>query len=65
MTETFSFQTRHPNLNILSVGDVFNFDNLTYGGNPFNTTLISYYDKIDDFNFSRLLVSSLIHAVLL
>ena len=36
----------------LSVGDVFNFDNLTYEGKPFNTTLISYYDKIDDFNFS-------------
>jgi hypothetical protein len=36
----------------LSVGDVFNFDNLTYEGKPFNTTLISYYDKIDDFNFN-------------
>jgi hypothetical protein len=36
----------------LSVGDVFNFDNLTYGGKPFNSTLISYYDKIDNFNFN-------------
>ena len=36
----------------LSVGDVFNFDNLTYEGKPFNTTLISYYDKIKDFNFN-------------
>jgi hypothetical protein len=36
----------------LSVGDVFNFENLKYEGKPFNTTLISYYDKIDDFNFS-------------
>jgi hypothetical protein len=36
----------------LSVGDVFNFENLTYEGKPFNTTLISYYDKIDDFNFN-------------
>jgi len=36
----------------LSVGDVFNFDNLTYQGTLFNSTLISYYDKIDDFNFN-------------
>jgi hypothetical protein len=36
----------------LSVGDVFNFENLKYEGKPFNTTLISYYDKIDDFNFN-------------
>jgi hypothetical protein len=36
----------------LSVGDVFNFENLKYDGKPFNTTLISYYDKIDDFNFN-------------
>jgi hypothetical protein len=36
----------------LSVGDVFNFDNLIYEGKPFNTTLISYYDQIDDFNFN-------------
>jgi hypothetical protein len=36
----------------LSVGDVFNFDNLTYEGKPFNTTVISYYDKIEDFNFN-------------
>ena len=36
----------------LSVGDIFNFDNLTYEGRSFNTTLISYYDRIDDFNFN-------------
>jgi hypothetical protein len=36
----------------LSVGDVFNFRNLTFEGKPFNTTLISYYDRIDDFNFN-------------
>jgi len=36
----------------LSVGDVFNYRNLTFEGKPFNTTLISYYDKIDDFNFN-------------
>lgn len=35
----------------LSVGDVFNFENLNYKGETFNSTLISYYDKIDDFNF--------------
>ena len=36
----------------LSVGDVFNFRNLTFEDKPFNTTLISYYDRIDDFNFN-------------
>lgn len=35
----------------LSVGDVSNHD-LTYNGNTYNSTIISYYDKInDDFNF--------------
>ncbi|MDE1830164.1 MAG: hypothetical protein KGI25_07560 [Thaumarchaeota archaeon] len=35
----------------LSVGDVSNHD-LTYSGNTYNSTVISYYDKInDDFNF--------------
>jgi hypothetical protein len=36
----------------LSVGDVFNFENLDYEGQTFNTTLISYYDKIEDFDFN-------------
>jgi hypothetical protein len=36
----------------LSVGDVFNYRNLTFEDKPFNTTLISYYDKIDNFNFN-------------
>ena len=35
----------------LSVGDVYNFEELRYRGQPFNSTLISYYDKILDFNF--------------
>ncbi|MDE1766636.1 MAG: hypothetical protein KGI27_10260 [Thaumarchaeota archaeon] len=35
----------------LSVGDVSSHD-LTYNGNTYNSTIISYYDKInDDFNF--------------
>jgi len=35
----------------LSVGDVSNHD-LTYNGNTYNSTVISYYDKINnDFNF--------------
>jgi len=35
----------------LSVGDVSNHD-ITYNGNTYNSTVISYYDKInDDFNF--------------
>ncbi|MGH9975791.1 MAG: hypothetical protein ACRD8Z_08145, partial [Nitrososphaeraceae archaeon] len=36
----------------LSMGDTFNFKNLDYEGQKFNTTLISYYDKIDDFDFN-------------
>jgi hypothetical protein len=43
----------------LSVGDVSNHD-ITYNGNTYNSTVISYYDKInDDFNFdpSKLQVS--------
>ena len=43
----------------LSVGDVSNHD-LTYNGNTYNSTVISYYDKINnDFNFdpSKLQVS--------
>jgi hypothetical protein len=36
----------------LSVGDVSNHD-ITYNGNTYNSTIISYYDKInDDFNFN-------------
>jgi hypothetical protein len=42
----------------LSVGDVFK-ENLTYNGKEYNATLISYYDKIRDFNFeaSKLVAS--------
>ena len=42
----------------LSVGDVFR-ENLTYNGKEYNATLISYYDKIRNFNFeaSKLLAS--------
>ncbi len=36
----------------LSVGDVFNYRNLDFEGQKFNTTLISYYDKIKDFDFN-------------
>ena len=36
----------------LSMGDTFNFKDLDYEGQKFNTTLISYYDKIDDFDFN-------------
>ena len=36
----------------LSVGDVSNHD-VTYQNNPYNTTLISYYDKTSDFNFDE------------
>ena len=36
----------------LSMGDTFNFTNLDYEGQKFNTTLISYYDKINDFDFN-------------
>ena len=36
----------------LSVGDVSGHD-ITYNGNTYNSTIISYYDKInDDFNFN-------------
>lgn len=34
----------------LSVGDVFH-ENLAFNGQPYNVTLISYYDKIRDFKF--------------
>jgi len=34
----------------LSVGDIFT-QNVEYKGQSFNTTIISYYDKIRDFNF--------------
>jgi len=36
----------------LSVGDVSS-ENLQYQGKNYNTTIISYYDKIDDFNFDQ------------
>jgi hypothetical protein len=35
----------------LSVGDVSN-ETISYGGQNYNTTIISYYDKIHDFNFN-------------
>jgi hypothetical protein len=35
----------------LSVGDVYNFKDLQYTGETFNSTLISYYDEVRDFNF--------------
>jgi hypothetical protein len=35
----------------LSIGDV-TYDNLTYNGRPYNSTLISYYDVIQDFNYN-------------
>src|ERR671922_1590371 len=34
----------------LSVGDVFT-QNIEYQGKPYNTTIISYYDRVGDFNF--------------
>src|SRR5919108_4158382 len=34
----------------LSVGDVFT-DNIEYRGQSYNTTIISYYDRVRDFNF--------------
>lgn len=34
----------------LSVGDVFN-ESIEYQGQPYDTTLISYYDQVQDFNF--------------
>ena len=36
----------------LSVGDV-SVQDVTYQNNPYNTTLISYYDKTSDFNFDE------------
>ena len=36
----------------LSVGDVSN-QTITYQNNPYDTTLISYYDKTKDFNFDE------------
>jgi hypothetical protein len=35
----------------LSIGDVTDH-NLTYSGRPYNSTLISYYDVIEDFNYN-------------
>jgi hypothetical protein len=34
----------------LSVGDVFS-ESIEYQGQPYNTTIISYYDQVQDFNF--------------
>lgn len=34
----------------LSVGDVF-IQSVEYQGQPYNTTIISYYDQVQDFNF--------------
>ncbi|MEP0826538.1 MAG: hypothetical protein HRF40_13730 [Nitrososphaera sp.] len=34
----------------LSVGDVFT-EQVEYQGQPYNTTIISYYDQVSDFNF--------------
>ena len=34
----------------LSVGDVFS-QNVDYQGKPYNTTIISYYDRVRDFSF--------------
>lgn len=36
----------------LSIGDVYT-TNLTYGDKNFNATLISYYDKVQNFTFER------------
>ena len=35
----------------LSIGDI-TYHNLTYNGQGYNSTLISYYDEIDGFNFN-------------
>ena len=35
----------------LSVGDVFT-QNVDYQGQPYNTTIISYYDRVRDFSFN-------------
>lgn len=46
-------QTNPPKFDsYLSVGDVSNQD-ITYQNNPYNTTLISYYDKTTDFKFDE------------
>jgi len=46
-------QTNPPKFDsYLSVGDVSNHD-ITYQNNPYNTTLISYYDKTTNFNFDE------------
>jgi len=34
----------------LSVGDIFT-ENIEYQGRPYNTTIISYYDRVKDFKF--------------
>ncbi len=34
----------------LSVGDIFS-ENVVYQGQPYNMTIISYYDRVKDFNF--------------
>jgi hypothetical protein len=34
----------------LSVGDIFT-ESVEYQGQPYNTTIISYYDEVQDFNF--------------
>ncbi|HEX7033881.1 MAG TPA: hypothetical protein VF172_12855, partial [Nitrososphaera sp.] len=34
----------------LSVGDIFS-EQVEYQGQPYNTTIISYYDRVQDFNF--------------
>jgi len=36
----------------LSVADIFD-ENITYQGNTYDTPIISYYDKITDFNFDE------------
>jgi hypothetical protein len=36
----------------LSVGDVFN-SAVAYGGSTYNTTIISYYDRVQEFDFSE------------
>ena len=46
-------QTNPPKFDsYLSVGDV-SVQDVTYQNNPYNTTLISYYDKITDFKFDE------------
>ena len=46
-------QTNPPKFDsYLSVGDISNQD-ITYQNNPYNTTLISYYDKTTDFKFDE------------